>query len=99
MAGDVGQHLLRMCSTCSALCGRQAWRAWARAPEGGAVFLDVPQPNAAAVALAEGCATAPMFETARMYKGAPLLPDMRRTFGIGTFELGWAAPGLQRISS
>jgi hypothetical protein len=60
----------------------------ARAPEGGAVFLDVPQPNAAAVALAEGCGMAPMFETARMYKGAPLLPDMRRTFGIGTFELG-----------
>jgi hypothetical protein len=34
----------------------------ARAPEGGAVFLDVPQPNAAAVALAEGCGMAPMFE-------------------------------------
>lgn len=60
----------------------------ARAPEGGAVFLDVPQSNAAAVALAEGCGMAPMFETARMYKGAPLLPDMRRTFGIGTSELG-----------
>ena len=60
----------------------------ARASEGGAVFLDVPQPNAAAVALVEGCGMAPVFETARMYKGASRLPDMQRTFGIGTFELG-----------
>lgn len=60
----------------------------ARVPAGGAVFLDVPQPNAAAVALAEGHGMAPMFETARMYQGAPALPDMRRTFGIATFELG-----------
>ncbi|WP_406622688.1 GNAT family N-acetyltransferase [Acidovorax sp. SDU_ACID1] len=57
-------------------------------PEGSAVFLDIPQPNAAAVVLAEGCGMAPVFETARMYKGASRLPDMQRTFGIGTFELG-----------
>ena len=60
----------------------------ARVPEGGAVFLDVPETNAPAVALAEQSGMAPMFETARMYKGAPAMPDMQRTFGIGSFELG-----------
>ena len=60
----------------------------ARVPEGSAVFLDVPQTHAAAVALAEGHGMAPMFETARMYKGTPALPDMQRCFGIASFELG-----------
>lgn len=60
----------------------------ARVPAAGAVFLDVPEINADAVALAQRHGMVPMFETARMYKGAPLLPDMQRTFGITTFELG-----------
>lgn len=59
-----------------------------RVPEGSTVFLDVPQTNAAAVELAERHGMTPMFETARMYKGAPELPDMQRCFGISTFELG-----------
>jgi hypothetical protein len=43
----------------------------ARAP-GAPVFLDTPEANPAAVALAERHAMAPVFETARMYKnGAP----------------------------
>ncbi len=55
---------------------------------GAPVFLDVPEPNAAAVALAERAGLAPVFETARMYRGpAPTLP-LARTFGITTFELG-----------
>lgn len=55
---------------------------------GEKVFLDVPEPNAAAVALAEGRGMAPTFETARMYRGrAPDLP-LDRIFGITTFELG-----------
>ena len=54
----------------------------------GPVFLDVPEPNAAARRLAEGVRLEPMFETARMYRGrAPELP-LPRIFGITSFELG-----------
>jgi len=60
----------------------------ARVPAGSPVFLDVPETNAAAVQLACSLGMAPMFETARMYKGTPALPDMGRTFGITSFELG-----------
>ncbi len=52
------------------------------------VYLDPPEPNRPAVALAERYAMAPIFETARMYKGrAPDLP-LDRIFGVTTFELG-----------
>ncbi|MEE3098722.1 MAG: GNAT family N-acetyltransferase [Pseudomonadota bacterium] len=52
------------------------------------VALDVPEPNAAAMALARSHGLAPAFETARMYRGrAPKLP-VERTFGVTTFELG-----------
>jgi GNAT superfamily N-acetyltransferase len=55
---------------------------------GGPVFLDVPEPNREAVALAERYGLAPVFETARMYRGAiPTLP-LKRIAGITTFELG-----------
>ena len=55
---------------------------------GEPVFLDVPEPNAAARALAERYGLAPSFETARMYRGPdPGLP-LARIFGITTFELG-----------
>lgn len=55
---------------------------------GEPVLLDVPEPNAAAVALAERNGLTPAFETARMYKGpAPALP-LDRIYGITTFELG-----------
>ena len=48
----------------------------------------MPEPNASARALAEGAGLAPVFETARMYRGpAPDLP-LPRIFGITTFELG-----------
>ncbi|MDI4666421.1 GNAT family N-acetyltransferase [Xanthobacter autotrophicus] len=56
--------------------------------QGGPVFLDVPEPHAAARALAEGAGLTPVFETARMYRGpAPDLP-LGWIFGITTFELG-----------
>lgn len=56
--------------------------------QGGPVFLDVPEPNAAARALADAAGLAPVFETARMYRGpAPDLP-LQDIFGITTFELG-----------
>ncbi len=47
-------------------------------PAGVAVYLDVPEPNAAAVALAERHGMVVAFETARMYTGrAPALPLRR----------------------
>lgn len=54
----------------------------------GEVFLDVPEPHRAAVALAGRLGLEPVFETARMYTGPA--PDLRtdRIFGITTFELG-----------
>jgi len=58
---------------------------------GEAIFLDVPETNAGAVALAERHRMAPVFETARMYtKCAPHAP-MERCFGVTTFELGCRA--------
>jgi GNAT superfamily N-acetyltransferase len=59
----------------------------ARVPP-GEVFLDVPEPNRTAVALAERLGLQPVFETARMYTGPA--PELRtdRIYGITTFELG-----------
>ena len=57
-------------------------------PVGGQVFIDVPQPNDAAVALATAHGFAPAFETARMYS-APIRPvALERVYGVTTFELG-----------
>ncbi|HYF07575.1 MAG TPA: GNAT family N-acetyltransferase [Acetobacteraceae bacterium] len=54
----------------------------------GPVFLDLPEPNADAVAMAREAGMAPVFETARMYTGgAPDLP-LARIYGITSFELG-----------
>lgn len=60
----------------------------ARIPPDSSVYLDVPEVHANALALAQRYDMTPMFETARMYKGTPALPDMQRTYGITTFELG-----------
>lgn len=62
--------------------------ALASAAPGETLYLDVPEPNAAALALAERHGLTPRFETARMYRGAaPALP-LEQIFGITTFELG-----------
>ena len=54
----------------------------------GPVYLDTPEVNPTAIALAERHGMRPRFETARMYtKSAPALPH-ERIFGITTFELG-----------
>jgi ribosomal protein S18 acetylase RimI-like enzyme len=56
--------------------------------EGTELFLDVPEPNRGAIALAERHGMSIVFETARMYTGAaPALP-LERLFGVTTFELG-----------
>jgi len=54
----------------------------------GPLFLDVPEVNRPAVALAEGLGMRPMFETARMYRGPAPALALERVFGITTFELG-----------
>jgi hypothetical protein len=58
-----------------------------RAPE-GPVYLDVPESNQAAVALAERHGMTPVFETARMYTGPAPAVDLTRIFGVTSFELG-----------
>ena len=56
--------------------------------KGEVIFLDVPQPNDQAVALAQKYGLKPTFETARMYQGSkPELP-LDNLYGITTFELG-----------
>lgn len=57
-------------------------------PAGGEVYLDVPQPNAEAVALATAHGLKPVFETARMYSGAIRPVALDRVYGVTTFELG-----------
>ena len=57
-------------------------------PPGEVVVLDVPEPNAAAVALARSRGLAPVFETARMVKGAPPALPLDEIFGVTSFELG-----------
>ncbi len=52
------------------------------------IYLDVPEINEGAVALAESWGMKPCFGTARMYKnGMPDL-DVSRIFGVTSFELG-----------
>jgi ribosomal protein S18 acetylase RimI-like enzyme len=64
------------------------FRALAAKAGGEELFLDVPEPNKAALALAERYDLKPVFETARMYRGSsPDLP-LDRIFGITSFELG-----------
>ncbi len=64
------------------------FQALAATAPGEEITLDTPEDNPAAIALAERFGLAPVFETARMYRGArPVLP-LERTFGITTFELG-----------
>lgn len=60
----------------------------ARVEPGMPIYLDAPEKNPDAVALAGGRSMKRTFETARMYKGVhPVLP-MDRLFGITSFEFG-----------
>ncbi len=52
------------------------------------IYLDLPEVNKKVVALAKKYNMKPMFETARMYtKNLPNI-DLRKVFGVTTFELG-----------
>jgi hypothetical protein len=55
---------------------------------GGEIFLDVPEPNSEATALARSHGLAPVFETARMYTGPTRAVRLERVFGVTSFELG-----------
>lgn len=67
---------------------RLLFEALAASSPPGRLFLDLPEPNAEARALAESYGMAPVFETARMYTGTdPGLP-LKNIYGITTFELG-----------
>lgn len=60
----------------------------ATVPEQSEIFLDIPEPNAAGLQLAQQFNMSPVFETARMYtKDFPKLP-LHKIFGITSFELG-----------
>lgn len=52
------------------------------------LYLDVPANNVHAMALAQRHGMKPVFETARMYKGAAPELSWDRTFGVTSFELG-----------
>lgn len=55
---------------------------------GQTCFLDVPEPNHAAIKLVERYHMSPVFETARMYTKTPPECALEGIFGITTFELG-----------
>ena len=71
-----------------AQAAREIFQGLAFAAQDQPIFLDVPEPNREAVALAKSHGMEPVFETARMYlNGAPKLP-LEKIYGITSFELG-----------
>lgn len=60
----------------------------AEAEPGATITLDVPETNRQAMMMAQSAGLAPVFETARMYRGsAPELP-WPNIYGVTSFELG-----------
>jgi hypothetical protein len=59
-----------------------------RVPAGTAAYIDIPQPNAAAVHLVTDRGMTPVFETVRIYRGAAPQVDIGKVFGVTTLELG-----------
>lgn len=60
----------------------------AKVPQGAIIFLDTPEANPAAVALANRHGMTVSFETARMYTGAAPDISLARQFGVTSFETG-----------
>jgi len=60
----------------------------ARFAAGGALYLDAPENNAAAITLASEHRMTEVFGCARMYLGPPPAVANERVFGVTTFELG-----------
>ena len=57
-------------------------------PHGAPVYLDTPDANPAAMALAKRHGMTPVFETARMYRGTPPAVELSGVYGATTLELG-----------
>ncbi len=73
----------------SAVIARRLYdAAAAHATRGAPLFLDVPESNPDAQALAAALDLSPMFETARMYTGPDPAIELPKLFGVTTFELG-----------
>jgi len=51
-------------------------------------ILDVPEPNTAAVRMAQKAGMKNIFETARMYRGDAPAYNLEQLYGVTTFELG-----------
>ena len=83
----IGPLIARTPDVARRLLGALAARAAADDP-GGALVVDVPEPNVAAVAALEKAGFARVFETARMYRGPAPAIDTARLWGVGTLELG-----------
>ena len=83
----IGPLVARTPDVARRLLGALAARAAADDP-GGALVVDVPEPNVAAVAALEEAGFARVFETARMYRGPAPAIDTARLWGVGTLELG-----------
>ncbi|MEW2295559.1 GNAT family N-acetyltransferase [Streptomyces sp. NPDC006743] len=67
---------------------RALFAALCAAAQGQDIAVDVPETNAAGVALAEEAGLTPSFETARMYTGPVREHARERVFGVTTLELG-----------
>jgi GNAT superfamily N-acetyltransferase len=73
----------------SALVAAEIFNALAgSAANGGAIYLDVPEPNAEALDLARAVGLSPVFETVRMYANGNPVPGVPLIFGVTSFELG-----------
>lgn len=70
------------------LSADHVFRRLAAAAQGQQVVLDVPEPNAAAIRLAERYGMKVVFETARMVRGTFPPHDLARLYGVTTLELG-----------
>ncbi len=70
------------------LSADHVFRRLAAAAGGSPVFLDVPEPNAAAIRLAERYGMKVVFETARMIRGTCASHDLAALYGVTTLELG-----------
>ena len=68
--------------------GEAVFTALAGAAGGGEIFLDVPEVNREAIALADNHDLRPVFQTARMYNGSIRPVRIDRLYGVATFELG-----------
>lgn len=64
------------------------FRALRAAAGSAAIVLDVPEPNADALALARRHGLSPVFETARMYRGSLRPATLEPVYGVTSFELG-----------